>query len=143
MWHKNDMEILNQKALLRPKSEAYDGNIPFRWGIQMFYEALGDIIAGKKIVLKVNSKKCEQGTVPKNYLLLLSPRTSLNLWSVWIKNNNSADANAPPFGHLVGQDNLPNSIRLKDELWYADDIFQMDDIKSVSMGSKQSKVPTS
>lgn len=33
------MEILNQKALLRPKSEARDGNIPFRGEIN---EALNE-----------------------------------------------------------------------------------------------------
>lgn len=35
LWHKRYMEILNQKALLRSKSEACDGNAPFRAGTQL------------------------------------------------------------------------------------------------------------
>lgn len=45
------MEILNQKALLRPKSEACNGNNPFRGGTQIkeaFNEASVGIIAEKK-----------------------------------------------------------------------------------------------
>lgn len=44
------MEILNQKALLRPKSEACNGNNPFRGGTQIkeaFNEASVGIIAEK------------------------------------------------------------------------------------------------
>lgn len=46
------MEILNQKALLRPKSEACDGNTPFRWGARIkeaFNEASGELLLEKKL----------------------------------------------------------------------------------------------
>lgn len=55
------MEILNQIAVLRPKSEACDGNTPFRWGTRIteeLNETSGELLVGNVCsFFKVNPEK--------------------------------------------------------------------------------------